>query len=221
MSPLSQVNDCALTQAVGCRREAPAEPEENPVSASVPTSCLILLGSHSAGSVKGLHMTDWIDLGPNWPPMHASDLRRDLTELRELREAKFRMETELRELRSHVDRLESRRPSVRRSAGKPRKQRNRVIYHVTAVVSDRADDLLALLWQQRNPATDVSMKVAAGSVVNATTLRFVIDYTVKGGYPADVVRMLEKTARGLNISVLEVDCDEQSREPAESDESAA
>lgn len=107
---------------------------------------------------------------------------------------------------------QSRRGTASRAAAK---KRNRVVFLVTANVTD-AQLMMETLWRERQPGSGVSMLVTAAEV-EGRTLRFVVDYTVKGGHPADVERMLNKTAARIGTEVIEIECEQKLREEVEDD----
>lgn len=142
------------------------------------------------------------------------------------------LSVKLGEYRSKVSRLESaaayaERKKSRGSGPKP-KERNRVIYWVTACLDSDAAELGAVLWQTRRKRGDGpedGMKVVTYAA-EGNVLKLVIDYTVKGGNPQDIWReegsgrpgMLNRVAARLGVQVLDIECDERSRVPVDDSE---
>lgn len=141
------------------------------------------------------------------------------SEVKRLYDDLAKAKQELRFKLLELDELRSERGRRRTASGSTAKKRNRVVYLVTANVID-AQLMMETLWKERHPGSGVSMLVTAAET-NGRTLRFVVEYTVKGGHPVDVERMLNKTAARIGTEVVEVECEQMSREIVEEDEAAA
>ena len=97
-----------------------------------------------------------------------------------------------------------------------RGQRNRVVFGVVATLDQPAQPLGDLIWGERHPGTHKAMTVTWW-VAERNILQLAIDYTVIGGAPSDVKRMLDKGAKHLGVGVLDVSCDTLLREPLQDD----
>lgn len=86
---------------------------------------------------------------------------------------------------------------------------------MTAIITN-AKSMTDTLWRERQPGFGVSL-LATAADANGRTLRFVVDYTVKGGHPVDVERMLNKPAARIGIEVIQVECEQNLREGVEDD----
>lgn len=114
-----------------------------------------------------------------------------------------------------------------KGSGGMKGQRNRVVFHVTATMTDHESACLLgqTLIEERGPESSKSMKVTAWGV-NGNVLGFVVDYTVVGGHPADIWRdgvgqrpgMLNRVTERLGVTVLEVECKQHLRERVEDDQ---
>lgn len=137
---------------------------------------------------------------------------RDLTE--RLRQARHELESSKR---AYEELLSKRRANAATGkttkAGKPM---NRVIYWCTARLNADAAEMRDLLWKERpkfNDGPEQGMKIP-GISAEGDTLKFAVDYTVRGGVPQDIERMMDKTAKriGNGLAVLDLECIEKSRE---------
>lgn len=141
----------------------------------------------------------------------------------EVTAANRELRDEVHQLRKAADSAEATLKSER-SAWEVKKRRpgkplNRVIYRVTVSMDseESASKLGKHLLKTRpklNDEPERGMKIHT-SDATGPDLKLAVDYTVKGGSPPDILRMLQKASKDLGlpgtIQSRDLDCEQQSR----------
>lgn len=136
---------------------------------------------------------------------------------REVQEKLSMAEARVRGLEAHIKKEDEKRSAEeeKKATSKSKKAQhyNRVKFSVTANLTGPAQPVLDLLWNERpklNDEPEFGQKVAAG-MADGTVLRLHVDYTVHGGWQADVDRTLRAAARKVGLELLDIECMEKSR----------